>query len=218
MAQVGNGEMQANAAQTGIPTSNVAFVPIPQIDMSAGASSKEDFQRGVTAGNVGSVAAGINPEVGGEMLLAKTGEKVLQTGGDEAATAVTKVAEAPKPVDSPAPGAQSAKKTNLNSNGATSNYGIYEIKVNGNLQDGKIGKADLNRVTQSSGLPTRLHQQVRKLEEIHGKGNVEGKVVEDLGQTTTAQAKAAETSRLQKNYDETGTVPEGNKKSFKPNQ
>ncbi len=90
---------------------------------------------------------------------------------------------------------------------------MYEIKVNGALH--KIGKADLNRITQSSGLPTRLHQQVRKLEKVFGKGNVIGKVVEDLGSVTTAAAKAAEHSRILKNFEETGFLLIGNWKSFK---
>jgi len=55
----------------------------------------------------------------------------------------------------------------LNTNNATGNFGVYEIKVDGDLY--KLGKADLDRVTQSSGLPTRVHQQVRKLQEVHGK-------------------------------------------------
>jgi len=60
--------------------------------------------------------------------------------------------------------------------------------VNGTLH--KVGKADLVRVTKSSGLPTRLHQQIRKLEKTHGKGNVQGQVAENLGQTTTRAANA----------------------------
>ena len=103
---------------------------------------------------------------------------------------------------------------NLNTNTATGNFGIYEISINGDLH--KIGKADLGRVTQSSGLPTRLHQQIRQLEKIHGKGNVTGVVVQDLGTTTTKAAKGVETARLQAHYDKTGKVPDGNKKSFKP--
>jgi RHS repeat-associated protein len=109
---------------------------------------------------------------------------------------------------------KAAKKPNLNSNDATSNFGIYEIMTPAGLE--KIGKADLNRVTQSSGLPTRLHQQVRKLEKVYGKGNVIGTVVEDLGETTTGTAKAAENARIKKYFDETGRVPRGNQKSYKP--
>jgi hypothetical protein len=114
----------------------------------------------------------------------------------------------------PSPKNANPKQPNLNSNDAVSDFGIYEVEVNGTLN--KVGKADLNRVTQSSGLPTRLHQQVRKLEKQHGIGNVRGEVVEELGSTTTRAAKAAETARLQRIYDKTGAVPKGNEKSFKP--
>jgi RHS repeat-associated protein len=108
-----------------------------------------------------------------------------------------------------------ALKPNLNKNGAKSTFGIYEIRIDGKLY--KIGKADMERVTQSSGLPTRLHQQVRKMREKLGEDiAVEGKVVEKLGTTTTAKAKAAENARLQRNFDKTGEVPKGNEKSFTP--
>ncbi|MFN9412851.1 MAG: hypothetical protein ACK57V_10835 [Pirellula sp.] len=40
------------------------------------------------------------------------------------------------------------KGPNLNLDDAVSRFGLYEIKVNGALH--KIGKADLNRITQSS--------------------------------------------------------------------
>jgi len=103
---------------------------------------------------------------------------------------------------------------NLNNNDAVSNFGVYEIEVNDALH--KVGKADLKRVTQKSGLPTRIHAQARKLEKKHGKGNVQATVVEDLGETTTKAAKAAEAARLQRIYDATKKVPGGNKKSFKP--
>ena len=102
----------------------------------------------------------------------------------------------------------------LNTNAATGNFGIYKIEINNKLH--KIGKADLGRVTKSSGLPTRLHQQLRKLRKIYGKGNVVGEVIKK-GFKTTASAKAAETKKLQDMYNKTGAVPEGNKKSFKPN-
>jgi RHS repeat-associated protein len=103
---------------------------------------------------------------------------------------------------------------NLNANGATSKFGIYEIKVLDKLY--KIGKADLERVTKSSNLPTRLHQQIRKLSEVFGKENVVGDVVEKLGETTTKAAKAVETQRLQEFFNTNGFVPPGNSSSFKP--
>ncbi len=103
---------------------------------------------------------------------------------------------------------------NLNANNAVSNFGVYEIKANNTLY--KVGKADLNRVTKSSGLPTRVHQQVRKLQGIPGNNDVTGKVVQDLGEVTTQAAKAAETARLQAIFDDFGFVPQGNQLSFFP--
>ncbi|KGN79349.1 hypothetical protein HW49_06250 [Porphyromonadaceae bacterium COT-184 OH4590] len=103
---------------------------------------------------------------------------------------------------------------NLNSNNAVGNFGVYEIYIDDKLY--KIGKADLGRVTKSSGQPTRLHQQLRKLQELHHPNSViRGEVVEK-GFKTTAEAKAAETARLQAHYDKTGEILDGNKKSFKP--
>jgi RHS repeat-associated protein len=112
-------------------------------------------------------------------------------------------------------GAAAEAKTggHLNNNSATSNFGIYEIEVNGQVY--KIGKADLSRVTKSSGNPTRLHQQLRKLRETYGRGNVRATVT-PLGQVTTAEAKAAEATRLQDFFESTGQVPPGNQKSFTP--
>jgi hypothetical protein len=105
------------------------------------------------------------------------------------------------------------KGPNLNLDNAVSRFGLYEININGALH--KIGKADLDRITKSSGLPTRLPQQVRKQEKVFGKGDVIGKVVEDLGSVTTAAAKAAEHARILKNFAETGFLLIGNWKSFK---
>jgi Pretoxin HINT domain len=106
----------------------------------------------------------------------------------------------------------------LNSNNAKANFGLYQITINwgGTSFLHKIGKADLGRITQSSELPTRLHQQVRKLEKVFGKGNVIGKNVDDLGVVTTLEAKAAETARLQRWFDAMGFVPRGNTGSFIP--
>lgn len=42
------------------------------------------------------------------------------------------------------------KKVSLNTNIAESNFGIYEITIDGELY--KIGKADLEQITKSSGL------------------------------------------------------------------
>jgi hypothetical protein len=105
-------------------------------------------------------------------------------------------------------------RVNLNNNNAEAHFGIYEIRVRGALW--KIGKADMGRLTQVSGLPTRLHQQLRRLRRRHGQDAVTGVIVQDLGVTTTAQAKVAEDARLQNYFNRTGLIPELNKGSFVP--
>lgn len=101
----------------------------------------------------------------------------------------------------------------MNNNLAKSTFGVYQIKVNGVLQ--KIGKADLNRITKSTGIPTRIHQQLVKLRATDAK-NVVTFSVKPLGRTTTLKAKLAETASLIKYYRATLTVPQGNIKSFFP--
>jgi hypothetical protein len=104
-----------------------------------------------------------------------------------------------------------AGQPHKNANHAVSHFGIYEIKVNGETY--KFGKADLDRVTQSSGLPTRLHQQVRRLSKTYD--DVRPEIV-DLGYITTQQAKQAERAALQRYYETTRRIPPGNQKSFRP--
>jgi len=72
-------------------------------------------------------------------------------------------------------------------------------------------------VTQSSGNPTRLHQQLEKLNRnITGPNRYEGSVVES-GYRTTGEAKAAEQARLDQHYQKTGgAIPPGNRKSYRP--
>ena len=106
-----------------------------------------------------------------------------------------------------------ARASNLNAKNAVSHFGVYEIHVNGTIY--KVGKADLARITKSSGLPTRLHQQLRVLRKQFGRENVTGRVVEDLGEVTTETAKRAEHARILRYYED-AYVPVGNRKSFKP--
>ena len=104
-------------------------------------------------------------------------------------------------------------KVHLNTNTAVGNFGVYEINVNGALY--KIGKADLDRVTQSTQLPTRVHQQVRSLEKIFGAGNVKPGQINPLGRVTTLEAKLAETARIQGELSSSGFIPIGNLKSYR---
>lgn len=103
---------------------------------------------------------------------------------------------------------------NLNTNAAKGNFGIYEIIKDGQLY--KYGKADLGRITQTSGYPTRLHQQIRKLRELYPESDIFGNVIEDLGKVTTKSAKGVENTYLNLFYKTNGYIPQGNLKSFIP--
>jgi RHS repeat-associated protein len=106
------------------------------------------------------------------------------------------------------------KAANLNSNAAKGNFGIYEIFKDGQLY--KYGKADLSRITQSSNLPTRLHQQIRQLRELYPDSKIFGEVIDDLGTISTKSAKGIESAYLKFYYKTTGKIPFGNIKSFLP--
>ena len=95
------------------------------------------------------------------------------------------------------------------------NFIIYEITIDDEVY--KFGKADEDRITKSSGLPTRLHQQLRKLRKLYPEiGRVRGRVVSTLKNVTTKEAKEVETKTIQDYFNSTGKVPEDNKKSFVP--
>lgn len=104
------------------------------------------------------------------------------------------------------------KSVHKNSNSYIGNFGIYEIKINGETY--KFGIADLDRVTKSSGQPTRLHQQASKLKR---QGNdVSGTdVIERFYNITKAEAKVIENSYIQNYYNTNSTIPIGNQNSFK---
>lgn len=102
----------------------------------------------------------------------------------------------------------------LNNNMARSNFGVYEITVDDVVH--KFGKAHLDRITKSSGLPTRVHQQVRKLRKENPDSIVRSRVIQKLPDSTTRQAKGAENATIQIYYDKTGIVPKGNAPSFRP--
>lgn len=101
-----------------------------------------------------------------------------------------------------------------NKNEAESNFIIYLITIFQEIF--KFGKADAKRITRASSKPTRLHQQMRKLQEQYGRSNVEDQVIENLDDVTSKEAKEREKAILQQFYDQTGKIPKGNEKSFKP--
>lgn len=98
-----------------------------------------------------------------------------------------------------------------NKNDSKGNFSIYKIFLNAVLF--KFGKADADRVTESSGLPTRLHQQIRKLTE---KGfSVAFEIIVTLFGVTTKEAKNVEDEHIENHKKETAEYPEGNKQHKK---
>lgn len=77
----------------------------------------------------------------------------------------------------------------------------------------KFGKADSDRVTESSGLPTRLHQQIRKL--VEQGFSVAYEIVVTLFGVTTKEAKNVEDTYVENYKTETGEYPKGNKQHSK---
>ncbi len=100
---------------------------------------------------------------------------------------------------------------NLNGNKAVGQFVNYVFRNGKEIL--KVGKADAGRTTKSTGLPTRVHQQWRKLKKMYPNLEVS---INPLGRTTTANAKKIERSILKKIYEKLGYVPKGNAKSFKP--
>jgi len=103
-----------------------------------------------------------------------------------------------------------------NKNKAKGNFGIYQITIFGKVF--KFGKADLDRVTQTSGEPTRIHQQKRELKKTNDPDEVTHELVFKLQNTISKIAKQVEKQVIQQFFEQTGEIPEGNKKSFKPKQ
>ncbi len=101
-----------------------------------------------------------------------------------------------------------------NSNNAIGNFCIYQILFEGKVY--KVGKADFDRITKFSGIPTRIHQQIRILSEKHETKTVTHVILETLLGVSTLDAKRMEKKLLRLTYKINNEIPEGNKKSFKP--
>ncbi|TAH22435.1 MAG: RHS repeat-associated core domain-containing protein [Cytophagales bacterium] len=101
-----------------------------------------------------------------------------------------------------------------NDNKLLGNFCVYDIHIEEELY--KYGKADMDRVTQSSNLPTRLHQQVRKLQ--NDNEEVEGRVLVELPNVTTEYAKDVENELIAEYLAIHGELPKGNKRLNKKKQ
>ncbi len=100
-----------------------------------------------------------------------------------------------------------------NSKEAIGNFAVYEIVVGEKVF--KIGKADVDRVTQVSDSPTRIHQQVRKLSVKYTESNVFFRFLKVMFNITTEEALEVERFFLAQYLLKNGTIPDGNQKSFK---
>jgi RHS repeat-associated protein len=99
--------------------------------------------------------------------------------------------------------ASTVSKINKNANNAESNFMLYEVKD----KDGsvlKVGKADANR-TNSMGDPVRMAASERKAQKTHPGATSEK--VQDLGTTTTGQAKEAEAARVREHRANGNALP-----------
>jgi len=96
-----------------------------------------------------------------------------------------------------------ATRINKNANKAESNFMLYEVKD----KDGsvlKVGKADADR-TNSLGQPVRMKASERQAQKTHPGATAEK--VQDLGTTTTGQAKEAEAARVKEHRANGNNLP-----------
>ncbi len=98
-----------------------------------------------------------------------------------------------------------------NRNDAVGNYCIYAIYID--FKTFKIGKADLDR-TNKAGTPVRIMQQTNIFKRIVSIQHVDFKIILRLYAVTSADVKRKEQEEIEKYYNETGEIPEGNRNSF----
>ncbi|MCX6221336.1 MAG: RHS repeat-associated core domain-containing protein [Bacteroidia bacterium] len=95
-----------------------------------------------------------------------------------------------------------ATKINKNANKAEGHFMLYEVEDKGEIL--KVGKADANR-TNSLGDPVRMKASERQAQKTHP--DAKARPVQDLGQTTTGQAKEAEAARVRDRRANGNTLP-----------
>jgi RHS repeat-associated protein len=99
-------------------------------------------------------------------------------------------------------------KIHKNSNSYVGHQGVYEIKINGKLH--KYGKADMTSINKKTGLPTRLHNQLRVLKRTNQGKRITGKVLHENSRISTTNIKKIETKYIQNYYDKFKKYPPGN--------
>ena len=101
-----------------------------------------------------------------------------------------------------------------NSNNAIGDFCIYQIMIDNKIY--KIGKADFDRITASTGIPTRIHHQIRILKKTYDSKLIRHRILEVLFGVSTLDAKRLEKKVLDIVYQEMKEIPRGNQKNFKP--
>ena len=96
-----------------------------------------------------------------------------------------------------------------NSNDYTGHQGVYEIKVDGEVE--KYGKADMTKTSTTTGEPTRLQSQINKLQKDNPAAAVDGKVIYQDKKISTKEIKAIETLNIKEFNNKNGRKPPGNK-------
>ena len=103
-------------------------------------------------------------------------------------------------------------KKHKNSNDAVGDFCIYRVLMDRKVY--KVGKADFDRITLTTGMPTRIHQQIRILSTKYINKRIEHEILEILFGVSTLDAKRLERKVLNKMYESDRKVPDGNSKSF----
>ncbi|MFC5529507.1 hypothetical protein [Cohnella yongneupensis] len=128
-------------------------------------------------------------------------------GGAAVTTTLKITGKAAKAVSTTVDTVKVAAKVHKNSDNYVGHQGVYEIKVDGNLQ--KYGKADMTK-TSSTGNPTRLQTQLNKLQKQNPGSSVTGKVIYENKSISTANIKKVETKYVQSYYTSNQKFPPGN--------
>ena len=100
-----------------------------------------------------------------------------------------------------------------NLNDAIGNFCIYQILIDNKIY--KVGKTDFDRITKSTDMPTRIHQQIRILHKTYEPILVRHRIMEVLFGVSTLDAKRLEKKVLLMVYEDMKEIPKDNQKSFK---
>jgi len=84
-------------------------------------------------------------------------------------------------------GAGAGEGIHKNSNDYVGHQGVYEIKVDGELE--KYGKSDMTKTSKKTGEPVRLQSQLNKIQKAKPAADVQGKVIYEHKNISTKEIK-----------------------------